>query len=323
MVYCMASLSDNLVITRTLEKLERQCGSQLLKLLNDPKTIEIMLNPDGWVWLEQLGSPMRKVFQLSPNSANAIMQTVAGFHGKIVNEQNPILECEFPLDSSRFAGQVFPCVPNPSFTIRKKAVSIFTLEQYVEAGTMTERQKNIIIDAVNSHKNILVVGGTGSGKTTLVNAIISKMTDNFPLERVVIIEDTGEIQCSAENYVQFHTSPNVTMTDLLKTTLRMRPDRILVGEVRGKEALDLLMAWNTGHSGGCATVHANNCDQALERIAMLISMNADYPKPIEPLIASSVHVIVHIARHEHGRRINQILTAEGFSAGKYVTREIS
>ena len=149
----MSSLSDNLVITRTLEKLERQCGSQLLGILNDPKTIEIMLNPDGWVWLEQLGSPMRKVFQLSPNSANAIMQTVAGYHGKIVNEQNPILECEFPLDGSRFAGQVFPCVPNPSFTIRKKAVSIFSLEQYVEAGTMTERQKDIIIDAVNSHKN--------------------------------------------------------------------------------------------------------------------------------------------------------------------------
>ena len=132
-------------------------------------------------------------------------------------------------------------------------------------------------DAIAAHRNILVIGGTGSGKTTLVNAIIHRMVEIAPNERVVIIEDTGEIQCAAQNAVQYHTTLDVTMTLLLKATLRMRPDRILVGEVRGPEALDLLMAWNTGHEGGAATLHANNARAGLDRLAMLISMNRESP----------------------------------------------
>lgn len=318
----MAIITDNEILKRTLEKLKRQCGEKLLNFINANDVIEIMLNPNGDVWIEKLGQGMKKEFTLAPAPALAIMQTVAGYHGKIVNEQNPILECEFPLDNSRFAGQIFPCVQQPSFTIRKKCSAIFSLDQYVESKIMTENQKKTIEQAVKEHKNILVVGGTGSGKTTLVNAIIANMVLQYPEERVVIIEDTGEIQCSAKNFVQFHTAPTVTMTDLLKTTLRMRPDRILVGEVRGKEALDLLMAWNTGHSGGCATVHANSCELALERISMLISMNRDYPKPIEPLISSAVNVVVHIAREKYGRIIKDIVNITGFSNGKFTYKHI-
>ncbi len=318
----MAGISDNAILERTREKIKRQCGDKLLSFINSPDTVEIMLNPDGWVWVERLGKPISKEFQIMPQAALSIMQAVAGFHGKVVNENNPILECEFPLDNSRFAGQIYPCVPNPSFTIRKKCSAIFTLDQYVESSIMTDEQKATICSAVKNHQNILIVGGTGSGKTTLINAVIQDMVAQFPNERVIIIEDTGEIQCSAKNNVQFHTAPNASMTDLLKTTLRMRPDRILVGEVRGKEALDLLMAWNTGHSGGCATVHANSCELALDRIAMLISMNADYPKPIEPLIASAVNVVVHIARENYGRIIKDIIKVEGFNNGRYVFQHI-
>lgn len=185
---------------------------------------------------------------------------------------------------------------------------------------MTRHQRDVLMEAVVSHRNILVIGGTGSGKTTLVNAIIHQMVLANPSERVFIIEDTGEIQCAAENFVQYHTSIDVSMTMLLKTSLRMRPDRILVGEVRGPEALDLLMAWNTGHEGGAATLHANNARSGLDRLAMLISMHPDSPKPIEPLIGEAVHVVVHIARTPEGRRIQEILAVSGFRDGQYITQ---
>jgi P-type conjugative transfer ATPase TrbB len=305
---------------RAKRKLERDMGADLLAALYDPKTVEIMLNADGKLWQERLGEPMKCIGSMRVAQAQAIIETIAGYHGKEVTRQKPILEGELPLDGSRFAGQLPPVVPAPTFAIRKRAVAIFTLDQYVEGGIMTPQQRQVLVDSVAAHRNILVIGGTGSGKTTLVNAIINQMVANDPTERVFIIEDTGEIQCAAENYVQYHTSIDVTMTALLKTTLRMRPDRILVGEVRGPEALDLLMAWNTGHEGGAATLHANNAKAGLDRLAMLISMHPDSPKPIEPLIGEAVHVVVHIARTPEGRRIQEILEVSGYHDGQYITK---
>ena len=307
---------------RAKRKLERDMGPVCLAALNDPKTVEIMLNADGKLWQERLGEPMKCIGSMRVAQAQAIIETVAGYHGKEVTRQKPILEGELPLDGSRFAGQLPPVVPAPTFAIRKKAVAIFTLDQYVDSGAMTAGQRDVLIEAVRAHRNILVIGGTGSGKTTLVNAIINQMVVNDPTERVFIIEDTGEIQCAAANYVQYHTSIDVSMTALLKTTLRMRPDRILVGEVRGPEALDLLMAWNTGHEGGAATLHANNAKSGLNRLAMLISMHPDAPKPIEPLIGEAVHVVVHIARFEGHRRVQEILEVSGFDGGRYLTKAL-
>lgn len=308
--------------TRARKKLERDMGPTLLEALHDPKTQEILLNADGRLWLESQGKRLRCIGSLRRAQAQAIIETVAGYHGKEVKRDSPLLEGEFPIDGSRFAGQLGPVVTGPTFAIRKKAIAVFTLAQYVERGIMTEAQKQAIERAAAAHKNILVIGGTSSGKTTLVNAIIQAMVDNDPLERFIIIEDTGEIQCTAENYVQYHTSIEVSMTMLLKTTLRMRPDRILVGEVRGPEALDLLMAWNTGHEGGAATLHANNAKAGLDRLAMLISMHPDSPKPIEPLIGEAVHVVVHIARVEGSRRIQEILEVSGFANGQYITKTL-
>ena len=307
---------------RARRKLERDMGPVLCAALYDPKTVEILLNADGKLWQERLGETMHCIGTLRPAQAEAIIRTVAGYHHKEVTRHKPILEGEFPLDGSRFAGQLPPVVPQPTFAIRKRAVAIFSLDQYVEAGIMSAHQCESIKAAVEAHRNILVVGGTGSGKTTLVNAIICAMVMNDPHERFVIIEDTGEIQCAATNYVQYHTSLDVSMTVLLKTTLRMRPDRILVGEVRGPEALDLLMAWNTGHEGGAATLHANNPRAGLDRLAMLISMHPDSPKPIAPLIGEAVHVVVHIARSPEGRRVQGILEVSGYANGQYITRDL-
>jgi len=307
---------------RAKRKLERDIGPELLQALNDSKTVELMLNADGKVWIERLGEAMQCIGTLRPAQAQAIIETIAGYHGKEVTRSKPILEGEFPLDGSRFAGQLPPVVPAPTFAIRKKAVAIFTLDQYVENGIMTAAQKHVLVEAVAAHRNILVIGGTGSGKTTLVNAIINEMVITDPTERVFIIEDTGEIQCAAENHVQYHTSLDVSMTALLKTTLRMRPDRILVGEVRGAEALDLLDAWNTGHEGGAATLHANNATAGLARLRSLITRNPAAPAEIEPLIGEVVHIVVHIARTPEGRRIQEILEVSGYSDGQYITKSL-
>jgi len=309
--------------SRARLKLERDMGADLLAALHDPKTVEIMLNADGKLWQERLCEGMRCIGTLRPAQAQAIIETIAGYHDKEVTRNKPILEGELPIDGSRFAGQLPPIVSAPTFAIRKKAVAIFSLDDYVQRHIMTAAQREAIVSAVSALRNILVIGGTGSGKTTLVNAIIGEMVGQSPAERVVIIEDTGEIQCAAKNYVQYHTSLAVSMTDLLKVTLRMRPDRILVGEVRGAEALDLLDAWNTGHPGGVATLHANSAAEGLTRLKSLVSRNSSAPADIEPLIGEAVHVVVHIARTEDGsRRIQSILEVNGFRDGRYQTQTL-
>ena len=307
---------------RAKEKLLRDLGDVFLHAFNDPKTVEIMLNSDGALWQERLGESMRLIGSMRASQAEAVIKTVAGFYGKEITRIKPVLESEFPLDGSRFAAQLPPVVAGPTFALRKKAISVFTLENYVSKGIMTQAQRNSLAKAVRAHRNILVIGGTGSGKTTLVNAIIREMADASEEERVLIIEDTGEIQCFAKNFVQYRTSMEVNMTQLLRASLRMRPDRILVGEVRGPEALDLLMAWNTGHEGGAATLHANDARAGLSRLAMLISMHPDAPRPIEPLIGEAVHLLVHIARTSEGRRVQEILEVNGYEDGRYSLRQI-
>lgn len=307
---------------RAIEKLRRDLGPIVVKALADPRTVEVLLNADGALWQEKLGEKMVRIGTMSPQRATAVLNTVAGYHGKTVTRFNPLIEGELPLDGSRFAGQLPPVVQEPTFAIRKKAVSVFTLDQYLEQNIMTGLQISCVKQAIADHKNILVIGGTGSGKTTLVNAIIQEMVVCNPSERVCIIEDTGEIQCTAENCVQYHTTLEVTMTMLLKTILRMRPDRILVGEVRGPEALDLLDAWNTGHEGGAATLHANDEISALLRLKSLITRNSAAPSDIESLIGEAVHTIVHISRTPEGRAVQGIVDVLGFENGKYITKRI-
>lgn len=306
---------------RAKRKLERD-ASQIVFALQDPETVEIMVNADGRIWQEKLGQKIACIGNLQAAQVEAVIKTVAGFHGKEVTKLNPIVEGEFPLDNSRFAGQLPPVVSSPTFAIRKKAIRIFTLEQYVETGVLSSEHCDAIQDAVCKHRNILVIGGTGSGKTTLINAIINEMVRSDPDERIFILEDTGEIQCAAENFVQYHTTLDVNMTQLLKTTLRMRPDRILVGEVRGPEALDLLDAWNTGHEGGAATLHANDALSGLTRLQSLISRNPSAPKEIMPLIAEAVDMVIHITRTPKGRQIKQIIEVQGIKRGSYQIKKL-
>ncbi|MGP5477592.1 P-type conjugative transfer ATPase TrbB [Pseudomonas helleri] len=307
---------------RITERLRRDFGQLIMGALEDPKTTDILLNADGKLWLKRIGEASYVIGELTPHRATSAMKTLAGLLGKTIGTKEPILEGELPFGNERFAGQLPPLVTSPCFAIRKPAIKVFTLDSYVTQGVMTDEQCATIKDAVKNHKNILVAGGTGSGKTTLVNAIIQEMVNNDPVERMVIIEDTGEIQCAAINCVQYHTSREVSMTSLLKTTLRMLPDRIIVGEVRGAEALDLLDAWNTGHEGGAGTIHSNTAESALKRLKSLITRNKEAPADIEYLIADAVHVVVQISRKLEVRKVDEIIEVLGYENGKYSTRKL-
>lgn len=289
----------------------------ILALLNDDTVIEIMLNSDGWLWVEAFGKPMYKHCMITPDDANIIIRSIAHYHNELIDKECPVLECELPTDGSRFEGIVPPLTAQTSFTIRKKATKVFTMDDYVQGGTMTQRQYEIIQAAIANRQNILIVGGTGSGKTTLTNAVIDAMVKYNSDDRIIIIEDTNEIQCTAENSVIMRTSEKakVTMGKLLRVTLRYRPDRILVGEVRGGEALDLLKAWNTGHPGGVATIHANSALLGLERLEQCIEeVSSNVNKKV---IAQTINLLIFIKKTPQGRIIKELACVRSYDDNQY------
>ena len=298
---------------RQSEALRRAMGSEILNPLGDPQVVEIMLNPDGSLWVDRLGAGMQRVASIEPVRALTIVNTVAAMLDAVVTPDRPILECELPLDGSRFEALIPPLVERASFALRKKAALVFTLADYVAKGIMTQAQCQAIEDAVADRRNILVSGGTGTGKTTLANAILDAVARVSRDHRIVVIEDTRELQVNAENVVFLRTSDNTDMTRLLRATMRLRPDRIVVGEVRDGSALALLKAWNTGHPGGVGTVHANDATAALIRVGQLIQEAGVPPNP--ELIAEAVNVVVSIKRTSEGRRVEEVSLVRGWSAG--------
>lgn len=307
---------------RIITKIEREFGNEILDILNDKLTIELMLNSDGKLWIEKLGQDMYEYGEFSEAKAKSIITSVASLLDTVANADNPILECELPLDGSRFEALLPPIVVTPTFTIRKKATKIFTLDDYVSSKIMIPEQKKKIEKAIEERKNILVVGGTGTGKTTLSNALIDGISRITPEHRIVIIEDTQELQSNSKNKVMLKATDKVTMLRLLKATMRLRPDRIIVGETRGGEALDLLKAWNTGHPGGIATIHANSAYGGLTRLEQLISEVSH--TNMGELIAEAVNLVVFIQKTSDGRKIKEIVEVVGFNKelGKYQVNKI-
>jgi len=301
---------------RLIKKLRKELGPTIINALEDPMVIEIMLNSDGSLWVEQIGKDLQLVDQMSAPNAESLLGTIADSLHTTVTRDNPILEGELPIDGSRFEGLLPPIVANPTFTIRKKPSIVFSLNKYIEQEIMTASQQAMIIEAIQNRANILVVGGTGSGKTTLTNGIIDAISSIHPNDRLVIIEDTAEIQCTAKNAVILRASVNVDMLCLLRATMRLRPDRILVGEVRGAEALALLKSWNTGHPGGVATIHANGAYAGLIRLEQLIA-EAGTGIKMTPLIAEAIDLIVVIEKHNGSRRIKEIAKVTGFQDNEY------
>jgi type IV secretion system protein VirB11 len=255
-------------LKRLNQKLKREFGPYVVKALENPDVLEICVNSDGRVWMEEKEKRLYDTGErMTPESLAAALGTIAAMNGMELNESNPVLESRLPLDGSRVEGAVPPAAPDgPSMSIRKHASAIFPLSQYVNEKRITPEGAEYLRTAIRDAKNILVAGGTSSGKTTFVNALIRELLETAPQDRLIVIEDTLELQCATKNKQNFVSSEAVSMRKLLKTAMRYRPDRIIIGEVRGGEALDLLKSWNTGHPGGLATVHANDAPAALLRL---------------------------------------------------------
>ena len=290
-------------------------GARILEALADAAVVEIMLNPDGKLFEERVGVGMRQISEMSADDAQVVIGLVAHVLKSEVDKSRPIVSGELPLTGERFEGLLPPVVTRPVFAIRKRAILVFELDDYVSNGIMTVDQARVIREAVGERLNIIVSGGTGTGKTTLTNAVIAEIVRVAPEHRLLILEDTAEIQCTAENAVFLHTSDHVDMQRLLKSCMRLRPDRIIVGEVRDGAALTLLKAWNTGHPGGIATVHANSAVAALTRLEQLTSEASS--QPMQAVIGEAVDLVVSIERTAKGRIVRDLLRVNGFRNGEF------
>lgn len=291
-------------------------GSAIAGYLEDEAIIEVMLNPDGRLWIDRLSSGLIDTGEtLSAADGERIVRLVAHHVGAEVHAGAPRVSAELPGTGERFEGLLPPVVAAPAFAIRKPAVAVFTLDDYVGRGIMTSEQARILRDAVAARKNILVAGGTSTGKTTLTNALLAEVAKSS--DRVVLIEDTRELQCKAPNLVALRTKDGVaTLSDLVRSSLRLRPDRIPVGEVRGAEALDLLKAWGTGHPGGIGTIHAGSALGALRRLEQLIQ-EAVITVP-RALIAETINLVAVLAGRGADRRLAELAVVTGLGpAGDY------
>ena len=301
--------------------LKTAMGPAIAEALSDPAVIEVMVNPDGRLWIDRLGDGRSDAgLRVHPSETERIIRLVASHVRAEVHADNPIVSAELP-SGERFEGVLPPVSPAPCFAIRKPAAKIFALTDYVRGQIMVPIQADALRQAVRERKNILVAGGTSSGKTTLANALLAEIADCD--ERVILIEDTRELQCAAQDCVALRTRPGVvSLADLVRSTLRLRPDRIVVGEVRGAEALDMLKAWNTGHPGGIATVHANSARSALYRIEQLVQESVNViPRR---LIADAIDMIVFIAGRGSARRVETIAEVSGLDQhGDYVVNALS
>ena len=302
---------------RLVRKLQDALGDQLCVALDDPTVVEIMLNPDGKLFIERLGHGIAPAGEMLAATAEIVIGSVAHALNSEADDEQPIISGELPIGGHRFEGLLPPVVRGPTFTIRRRASKLIPLDDYVSARVMTATQADIIRNAVASKLNIVISGGTGSGKTTLANAVIAEIADTAPEDRLLVLEDTAEIQCGGENVVALHTSDTVDMARLLKSTMRLRPDRIIVGEVRDGAALTLLKAWNTGHPGGVATIHANSAESALRRLEQLTAEASQ--QPMQDVIGEAVDLIVSIERTPKGRIVRDVLHVESFSDGRYRT----
>jgi type IV secretion system protein VirB11 len=306
------------VSDRKVAALRQAMGPVIAGALADRLVVEVMVNPDGKIWVDRIGEGRSWTGEyLAPADADRILRLLADHAGEVVTRDSPRISATLPETGERFQGAFMPVVTSPAFAIRKRPEVVFTLDDYVRDVILSAKMAQVLRAAARDRQNLLIAGGTGSGKTTLANAILAEPA--FAADRVVLIEDTAELQCAALDKVEMLTKraePQVTMTDLVRDTLRLRPDRIVIGEVRDGSALDLLKAWNTGHPGGLATIHANSAAEALTRLEDLIG-EVTQRIPYRA-IAQAINVIIYIERTPTGRRVQAVSRVTGRVGEAYV-----
>lgn len=288
--------------------------------LEAPDTIEVMANPDGSVWVERAaeGIIITKA-TLDAAARERVVRLVAAGAGDARSGISSIVSAELPGSGERFEGLLPPVVTSPCFSIRKPAATPFFIGDFVDQGAVSAALASELQSAIKARANILIAGGTSSGKTTFTNALLAEPA--LEDDRIVILEDTRELNCLAPNKVLLRTQRGgAGLPDLVRSTLRLRPDRIIVGEVRGGEALDLLKAWNTGHPGGITTLHANSAHGALQRLEQL-TLEATRHAPFG-LIAEAIDVVVFMSRADGQRRVEDAIRVLDFDGDDYVTEPL-
>lgn len=313
-----------LIAERKLAALRHALGDTVLGALVDPPVVEILANPDGRVVVDRVGEGRRDTgATLSAEARERVVRLIADYVGEVVTRDDPRLAGVLPATGERFQGLLPPVALAPAFSIRKRPAVIWGLADYVADGVMTEPQAEVLRAAAADRRNILISGGTGSGKTTLANAILAEPA--FADDRVFLIEDTPELQCSAWDTVSVLTRRApvaIGVVDLVRDALRMRPDRIVIGEMRdGAAALETLKSWNTGHPGGLSTLHANSAEDALRRIEDLALEVAAAPP--RRTIGQAVDLIVHIRRTTGGRRIDGVIAVRGLLGEGYDVQTVA
>ena len=320
------------IFSRHIETIRAHAGELINGLLAETDVTDIILNPprpgetDGRLWVTRLGRDREHVGFMTAEQAIRLIGAVAATMNRQVDAQSPRIEGKLITDGSRFLGGIPPVAKAPFFCIRRHSSKLFTIADYVASGQMTRRQAAVIYDAVKRRLNIIICGGTGSGKTTLMNALIHAMTEVNPEHRFYGIEEAPELQCFALDQLFTLTTENISIQDLVRTAMRAFADRILVGEARGGEMLSILQVWNTGHDGGAATIHSNTStpEAALERIEDMVSMAPNPPAAPQRMIGRTVGLIICLAFNEQKQReVKQIVSVHGYdrNTGNYITQQ--
>lgn len=314
-------MSDVQQKTNVFRDVIQRALAPILKHLDDPGVSEVLINSHTEVFVERRGKLYRVPEQFqSEDDLRAAINSIAQSVGRRINEEEPRLDARLP-DGSRFAAVIPPCSRKGStLSIRKFTNSKISFGEYIKMGALTEDAARFLDVCMYLGKNIIVSGGTGSGKTTLLGLISARIPKGY---RVLVIEDASELQIDYEHVVFFETKQKdqfgkgeVTIKDLLKSALRLRPDRIIVGEVRASEAIELISAMNTGHNGSMGTVHANTPEDAMVRLEAL-AQGGDSgisDRAIRMQMASAINIIIQVSRFSDGsRKVSHISEVRGFN----------
>ena len=310
-----------LVESRIYDAIKHSLGADVVALLEDDSVIEILRNANGALCVERLGRDIEKVENsLTDRHVESLIRLLASSASEICNDKHPSLAIKLPYWQARFQGLLPPVVDAPSFSIRKHAKHIFSLEHYLKSGSINKAQYEVLLEAVTNRENIIISGGTGSGKTTIANAILAKMIETG--DRIITVEDTPELRLPSDTGLQIFTKSNIGYgsQQALKDILRLRPDRIVLGELRDGACLDLIKAWNTGHSGGLTTIHANSCELAMKRVESLIAeVSVNVPRE---LISQTVNLVIQVKRQGPRRVVSEIIKISGLKNQDYLFESI-
>jgi P-type conjugative transfer ATPase TrbB len=305
---------------RHLDALARALGPVALHAVRDPDVTELYVNASGALYVDTRSrGRVDTGSALSAEQVFRFLNLVASAHATLLTAARPQLQAELPRElfhAARLQGCIPPLTAAPTFNLRKPPAVVYSLDDYVEARILAPAHREALGEAVRQRQNVLIAGGTASGKTTLANALLREIAGVHPRDRIVILEDTIELQCSARDHLALRTTETLRLQDLVKAALRTSPDRIVVGEVRDEAALDLCDAWETGHPGGCGTLHAETAQGALHRLDRLAQRNNVPPQP--ELVASAIDLVVVIAGGSSQRRVTEIAEVAGYDGRHYL-----